>query len=166
MCFTARRGEGPCRLVQNRSRTSQLTLKSDAAAERSKDQLSRDFRVVRFSTFATKSASKADLPVALSGLPSLTPSDRGLEPPTRRLMLPWHKKLEGHFEVSSANVRIRRPNLRKGILILGQSFCIGRRRRTRPGPGRYSGAITDPKRRAHGDRSRHRRHKERIFFAP
>ena len=30
-----------------------MALKSDAAAEKSKDQLSRDFRVVRFSTFAT-----------------------------------------------------------------------------------------------------------------
>jgi hypothetical protein len=30
-------------LIQNRSRTSVVALKSDAAAERSKDQLSRDF---------------------------------------------------------------------------------------------------------------------------
>jgi hypothetical protein len=41
--FCARRCEGPCRLIQNRSRTSVVALKSDAAAERSKDQLSRDF---------------------------------------------------------------------------------------------------------------------------
>jgi hypothetical protein len=54
--FCARRCEGPYRSIQNRSRTSVATLKSDAAAETSKDQLSRDFRVVRFSTFATKSA--------------------------------------------------------------------------------------------------------------
>src|SRR6185437_12931591 len=45
--FCARRCEGPCRLIQNRSRTSVVALKSDAAAERSKDQFSR---------FATKSA--------------------------------------------------------------------------------------------------------------
>jgi hypothetical protein len=41
--FCARRCEGPYRLIQNRSRTSVAALKSDAAAERSKDQLSRDF---------------------------------------------------------------------------------------------------------------------------
>ena len=33
-----------------------MALKSDAAAEKPKDQLSRDFLVVRFSTFATISA--------------------------------------------------------------------------------------------------------------
>src|SRR5258708_2077100 len=38
--FYARRREGPYRFIQNRSRTS---VKSDAAAEKSKDQLSRDF---------------------------------------------------------------------------------------------------------------------------
>src|SRR6476660_5139950 len=41
--FCARRREGPHRLIQNRSRTSVVALKGDAAAERSKDQLSRDF---------------------------------------------------------------------------------------------------------------------------
>jgi hypothetical protein len=41
--FCARRREGPYRFIQNRSRTSVLALKSDAAAEKSKDQLSRDF---------------------------------------------------------------------------------------------------------------------------
>src|SRR5258707_14919993 len=54
--FYARRREGPYRFIQNRSRTSVVALKGDAAAEKSKDQLSRDFRVVRFSTFATISA--------------------------------------------------------------------------------------------------------------
>ena len=33
----------PYRLIQNRSRTSAVALKRDAAAERSKDQLPRDF---------------------------------------------------------------------------------------------------------------------------
>src|SRR5712675_3515602 len=33
----------PYRFIQNRSRTSVVALKSDAAAEKSKDQLSRDF---------------------------------------------------------------------------------------------------------------------------
>ena len=41
--FYARRREGPYRFIQNRSRTSVAALKSDAAAEKSKDQLSRDF---------------------------------------------------------------------------------------------------------------------------
>src|SRR6266850_984269 len=54
--FYARRREGPYRFIQNRSRTSLVALKSDAAAERSTDQLSRDFFVVRISTFATISA--------------------------------------------------------------------------------------------------------------
>jgi hypothetical protein len=54
--FYARRREGLYRFIQNRSRISVVALKGDAAAEKSKDQLSRDFRVVRFSTFATVSA--------------------------------------------------------------------------------------------------------------
>src|SRR6266478_1710777 len=41
--FYARRREGPYRFIQNRSRTSVVALKSDATAEKSKDQLSRDF---------------------------------------------------------------------------------------------------------------------------
>jgi hypothetical protein len=39
----ARRREGPYRFTQNRSRISVVVLKSDAAAEKSKDQLARDF---------------------------------------------------------------------------------------------------------------------------
>src|SRR6476620_1001599 len=39
----ARRREGPNRFIQNRSRTSVVALNSDAAAEKSKDRLSRDF---------------------------------------------------------------------------------------------------------------------------
>jgi hypothetical protein len=35
----ARRREGPYRVTQNRSRTSVVALKSEAAAEKSKDQL-------------------------------------------------------------------------------------------------------------------------------
>jgi hypothetical protein len=38
-----RRREGPNRFIQNRSRTSVVALKSDAAAEKSEDRLSRDF---------------------------------------------------------------------------------------------------------------------------
>lgn len=41
--FYARRREGPYRFIQNRSRASVVALKGDAAAEKSKDQLSRDF---------------------------------------------------------------------------------------------------------------------------
>ena len=41
--FYARRREGPYRFIQNRSRTFVVALKSDAAAEKSKDRLSRDF---------------------------------------------------------------------------------------------------------------------------
>jgi hypothetical protein len=39
----ARQREGPYRFLQNPSRTSAVALKSDAAAEKSIDQLSRDF---------------------------------------------------------------------------------------------------------------------------
>jgi hypothetical protein len=42
--FYARRREGPYCFIQHRSRTSVLVLKSDAAAEKSKDHLSRDFQ--------------------------------------------------------------------------------------------------------------------------
>ena len=42
--FSARRREGPYRFIQNRSRTSVVALKSNAAAEKSKDQLWRDFQ--------------------------------------------------------------------------------------------------------------------------
>ena len=41
--FYARRGEGPYRFIQNLSRTFVTALKGDAAAEKSKDQLWRDF---------------------------------------------------------------------------------------------------------------------------
>ncbi len=41
--FCARRREGPYRFIQNRSRTSVVAPKSGAAAEKSKDQLSRAF---------------------------------------------------------------------------------------------------------------------------
>ena len=41
--FYVRRREGPYRFIQNRSLGSVVALKGDAAAEKSKDQLSRDF---------------------------------------------------------------------------------------------------------------------------
>ena len=40
---SAASGDGMPRFIQNRSPTSVAALKSDAAAEKSKDQLSRDF---------------------------------------------------------------------------------------------------------------------------
>ena len=41
--FYDRRREGPYRFTQNQSRTPVVALKSDAAPETSKDQLSQDF---------------------------------------------------------------------------------------------------------------------------
>jgi hypothetical protein len=43
MRFTLGDVKGPYRFIQNRARTSVAALKSNAAAEKSKDQLSRDF---------------------------------------------------------------------------------------------------------------------------
>jgi len=43
MRFTPRDVRGPYRFIQNQSRAFGAALKSDAAAEKSKDQLSRDF---------------------------------------------------------------------------------------------------------------------------
>src|SRR4051794_22704500 len=43
MRFTRGDVRGPYRFIQNRSRISVVALKSDAAAENPKDQLSRDF---------------------------------------------------------------------------------------------------------------------------
>src|SRR5258705_11637456 len=66
--FYARRREGPYRFIQNRPRTFLVALKSDAAAETSKNQLSRDFGADRFSTFATVSANigSARLPYSIA----------------------------------------------------------------------------------------------------
>ncbi len=41
--FYERRREGPYRFIQNRPRNSVVALKSNTAAEKSKDQLSQDF---------------------------------------------------------------------------------------------------------------------------
>jgi hypothetical protein len=41
--FYERRREGPYRFIQNQPGISAVALKSNAAAEKSKDQLSRDF---------------------------------------------------------------------------------------------------------------------------
>ena len=61
----ARQREGPYRFIQNRSRTSAVALKSDAAAEKSKDQLSRDFPGRSIFDFCNNIEGKADCPGAL-----------------------------------------------------------------------------------------------------
>jgi hypothetical protein len=58
--FYARRCEGPYRFIQNRSRTSVVALKSNAAAEKSKDQLSRDFLGCSIFDFCNNIGGKAD----------------------------------------------------------------------------------------------------------
>jgi len=57
----ARQREGPYRFIQNRSRTSALALKSDAAAEKSKDQLSRDFPGRSIFDFCNNIPSRTDV---------------------------------------------------------------------------------------------------------
>ena len=54
--FYRRRREGPYRFIQNQSPASVVPLTSDAAAERPRDRLWRDYWVVRLSTFAAISA--------------------------------------------------------------------------------------------------------------
>jgi len=57
----ARQREGPYRFIQNRSRTSALALKSGAAAEKSKDQLSRDFPGRSIFEFCNNIPSRTDI---------------------------------------------------------------------------------------------------------
>jgi len=57
MRFT-RGDEGPYRFIQNRSRTSVVALKSNAAAEKSKDRLSRDFYVCSIFDFCNNIGTK------------------------------------------------------------------------------------------------------------
>jgi hypothetical protein len=59
--FYARRREGPYRFIQNRSRTSVVTLKSDTAAEKPKDQLWRDFQGCSIFDFCNNIWGKADV---------------------------------------------------------------------------------------------------------
>jgi hypothetical protein len=59
--FSARRREGPYRFIQNRSWTSVVALKSDAAAEKSKDQLWRDFRGFSIFDFCNNIRPAADI---------------------------------------------------------------------------------------------------------
>jgi hypothetical protein len=71
--FCARRCEGPCRLIQNRSRTSVVALKSDAVAERSKDQLSRDFLGCSIFDFLQQNLPEPDSCVAANCEPIRSP---------------------------------------------------------------------------------------------
>jgi hypothetical protein len=64
--FYARRREGPYRFIQNRSRTSAVALKSDAAAEKSKNQLSRDFQGRSIFDFCNNIGTKRTCRVGLS----------------------------------------------------------------------------------------------------
>src|SRR5439155_23499758 len=56
--FYVQRREGPYRFIQNRSRTSVAVLKSDAAAEKPKDQLWRDFSGCSIFDFCNKIGTK------------------------------------------------------------------------------------------------------------
>ena len=56
--FYVQRREGPYRFIQNRSRTSVAVLKSDAAAEKPKDQLWRDFSGCSIFDFCNKICQK------------------------------------------------------------------------------------------------------------
>jgi hypothetical protein len=61
----ARQREGPYRFIQNRSRTSIVTWKSDAWAEKSKDQLSRDFLSRSIFDFCNKIGTNQTKPASL-----------------------------------------------------------------------------------------------------
>src|SRR5437868_439688 len=63
----ARQREGPYRFIQNRSRTTAVALKSDAVAEKSKDQLSRDFPGRSIFDFCNNICHERTCPRAHSG---------------------------------------------------------------------------------------------------
>ena len=63
--FCERRRERPHRFIQNRPGTSVVALKSDTAAEKSKDQLSRDFPGCSIFDFCNKIGSLADVARAI-----------------------------------------------------------------------------------------------------
>jgi hypothetical protein len=68
--FCARRREGPYRFIQNRPATFVVVLKSDTAAEKSKDQLSRDFPGRSIFDFCNNICQKQKHPTTL-GQPRL-----------------------------------------------------------------------------------------------
>ncbi|QDW38827.1 hypothetical protein FFI89_017745 [Bradyrhizobium sp. KBS0727] len=78
--FYPPRREGPYRFIQNRSRVSVVALKNDAAAEKSKDQLLRDFCGHSIFDFCNKIPSGADM-VRRSNAKGRFPPDRLVRKP-------------------------------------------------------------------------------------
>jgi hypothetical protein len=66
MRFTPGDVREPYRFIQNRSRTSAVALKSDAAAEKSKNQLSRDFQGRSIFDFCNNIGTKRTCRVGLT----------------------------------------------------------------------------------------------------
>src|SRR5258705_9010814 len=75
--FCARRREGPYGFIQNRSRIFVVVLKRDAAAEKPKDQLSRDFLGCSIFDFCNNICQKQ---MCYTGIP--------------RLLFPWRKAMQ------------------------------------------------------------------------
>src|SRR5260370_35224587 len=73
--FYARRREGPYRFIQNRSRTSVAAFKSDAAAEKSKDQLSL-LVAIRYGRLPFSASAGTDDPTCLTTRGPPRPSTR------------------------------------------------------------------------------------------
>ena len=65
--FYERRREGPYRFIQNRPRTSVVALKATQQQRSPSINVREIFRVVRFSTFATKSRGKRTSTVGAQG---------------------------------------------------------------------------------------------------
>jgi hypothetical protein len=61
----ARRREGPYRFIQNRPRVSAESLTSDAAAEKSRDRLSRDFLGCSIFDFCNNICQQQNCPASL-----------------------------------------------------------------------------------------------------
>jgi hypothetical protein len=68
--FCERRRERPHRFIQNRPGTSVVALKSDTAAEKSRDQLSRDFPGRSIFDFCNNIEGNADIAKSM-GIPDL-----------------------------------------------------------------------------------------------
>jgi hypothetical protein len=67
--FSAWRSEGPHRFIQNRLRASVVALESDAAAKKSKNQLSRDFQGCSIFDFCNNIGTKLTF-AANAGMPA------------------------------------------------------------------------------------------------
>src|SRR5437867_3225179 len=82
--FYVQRREGPYRFIQNRSRTSVAVLKSDAAAEKPKDQLWRDFSGCSIFDFCNKIGTKLTLAMVRSMSASADKADISQRLPNKR----------------------------------------------------------------------------------